>query len=87
MKGEAKRQTCDEKKTTSGTTQAATDYPGFRSATWNYGTRKRFRGSGGARAAEEGRGGGGALLTEASGLAGFSVRKAAYPIGCGGSAL
>lgn len=58
MKGEAERQTCDEKKTTSGTTHAATDYPGFRSATWNYSTRKRFRRSGGAWVVEEGREGG-----------------------------
>lgn len=60
MKGEAERQTCDEKKTTSGTTHAATDYPGFRSATWNYGTRKRFRGSGGGMGGGGGEGGGGA---------------------------
>lgn len=38
---------------------------------------------GGGRA----QGGGRALLTEASGLADFSVRKVLYSIGCGRSAL
>lgn len=45
--------------------------PRVHSATWNYSMRKRL----------------GGLLTEASGLADFPVRKMPYPIGCRETAL